>query len=171
MDVRPLNDKADGSDGYEVHTERSTVLLRMASPAIHLPRHRLLRLFAGHHGTAYSSSRRRARFRTISDQLGNRVRTNSESLIGVRIPKSKEDLSRGVAIGSGIYIDEHTHIEAVRYPAGSDAMGGLATILTGGHPGPGRVALWFKNVVVALRRSSVADAPLACSPSDSPASL
>jgi cholesterol oxidase len=86
----------------------------------------------------------------ISDQLGNRVRTNSESLIGVRVPNSKEDLSRGVAIGSGIYIDEHTHIEAVRYPAGSDTMGGLATILTGGHPGPGRVALWCKNLLVSL---------------------
>jgi cholesterol oxidase len=86
----------------------------------------------------------------ISEQLGNRVRTNSESLIGVRVPKSKEDLSKGVAIGSGIYIDEHTHIEAVRYPAGSDTMGGLATILTGGHPGSGRVALWMKNLVVSL---------------------
>ena len=36
-------------------------------------------------------------------------------------------MSKGIAIGSGIYIDEHTHIEATRYPAGSDAMGLLAT--------------------------------------------
>ena len=54
----------------------------------------------------------------ISDQLGDRVRTNAESLIGVRIPHATEDLSKGVAIGSGIYLDEHTHIEATRYPAG-----------------------------------------------------
>jgi cholesterol oxidase len=80
------------------------------------------------------------------------VRTNSESLIGVRIPNSSEDLSTGVAIGSGVYIDEHTHIEAVRYPAGSDTMGLLATILTGGRPGPGRVALWVRNLFVALLR-------------------
>ena len=46
-----------------------------------------------------------------------------ESLIGVRVPGTREDLSKGVAIGSGIYIDDHTHIEAVRYPAGSDSMG------------------------------------------------
>ena len=88
----------------------------------------------------------------ISDQLGKRVRTNSESLIGVRVPGSSEDLSKGVAIGSGVYIDEHTHIEAVRYPEGSDTMGMLATILTGGRPGPGRVALWIRNLVVSSLR-------------------
>ena len=86
----------------------------------------------------------------ISDQLGNFVRTNSESLIGVRVPRSRQDLSKGVAIGSGVYIDEHTHIEAVRYPEGSDVMSGLATILTGGRPGSGRILLWLKNLVTSL---------------------
>jgi cholesterol oxidase len=88
----------------------------------------------------------------ISDQLGRYVRTNSESLIGVRVPNSSDDLSKGVAIGSGVYIDEHTHIEAVRYPEGSNTMGLLATILTGGHPGSGRVALWLKNLCVSMLR-------------------
>ena len=88
----------------------------------------------------------------ISDQLGRRVRTNSESLIGVRVPGSSDDLSKGVAIGSGVYIDEHTHIEAVRYPAGSDAMGLLATILTAGRPGRGRIALWIRNLAGSLLR-------------------
>jgi hypothetical protein len=50
----------------------------------------------------------------------------------IRIPRSREDLSKGVAIGSGIYIDEHTHIEAVRCPSGSDTMSLLTTLLTGG---------------------------------------
>ncbi len=88
----------------------------------------------------------------ISDQLGKRVRTNSESLIGVRVPGSRDDLSKGVAIGSGVYIDEHTHIEAVRYPEGSDTMGMLATILTGGRPGHGRALLWLRNLVTSLLR-------------------
>jgi len=43
-------------------------------------------------------------------------------------------------------------VEAVRYPGGSDAMGFLATILTGGHPGPRRVLLWMKNLLLALAR-------------------
>src|ERR1019366_8499760 len=55
----------------------------------------------------------------VSGQLGNRVRTNCESLIGVRVPGSAQDLSKGIAIGSGFYLDQYTHIEATRYPAGS----------------------------------------------------
>ncbi len=88
----------------------------------------------------------------ISEQLGNRVRTNCESLIGVRVPGSAEDLSKGIAIGSGFYLDEHTHIEATRYPAGSDAMGLLATVLTGGEPGRGRIALWLGSLAGSLLR-------------------
>jgi cholesterol oxidase len=88
----------------------------------------------------------------ISGEVGKHVRTNSESLIGARMPGYQEDLSRGVAIGSGVYIDEHTHIEAVRYPSGSDTMGLLATILTNGRPGPQRIALWVNNITNSLLR-------------------
>ena len=88
----------------------------------------------------------------ISDCLGSRVRTNAESLIGVRVPHSREDLSKGIAIGSGVYIDEHTHIEATRYPAGSDTMGLLATVLTGGAPGRLRILLWLKTLAARLLR-------------------
>jgi cholesterol oxidase len=68
------------------------------------------------------------------------------------MPGYHDDLSRGIAIGSGVYIDEHTHIEAVRYPSGSDAMGLLTTILTNGRPGRQRIALWLKNVFTSLLR-------------------
>jgi cholesterol oxidase len=88
----------------------------------------------------------------ISGQVGKHVRTNSESLIGARMPGYDEDLSRGVAIGCGVYIDEHTHIEAVRYPSGSDTMAFLTTILTNGRPGPRRIALWAKNIIDSLLR-------------------
>jgi cholesterol oxidase len=88
----------------------------------------------------------------ISDQLGNCVRTNAESLIGVRLPRGAGDLSKGIAIGSGIYLDEHTHIEATRYPEGSDAMGPLATLLTGGRPGWSRILLWIGVLCRSLLR-------------------
>jgi cholesterol oxidase len=83
------------------------------------------------------------------------VRTNSESLIGARVPGSPVDFSQGIAIGSRVYIDENTHIEAVRYPAGSDVMCFLTTLLTDGRPGPGRIALWLQNVGRALLRHPV----------------
>jgi len=70
----------------------------------------------------------------ISDQLGNVVRTNSETLVGVKA-NDGEDYSKGIAITSGVYPDEHTHIETLRYGKGQDAMSGLATILTDGREG------------------------------------
>ena len=56
----------------------------------------------------------------LSPRLGDTVRTNSESLIGVIGQKRDEDLSRGIAIGSIIQTDEQSHVEPVRYPAGSN---------------------------------------------------
>ncbi len=149
VDVRPLDGIADGSNGYEVHTVKSTARFKRN------PRRFTCR------GVVFSASslgtmellfhlKDKGSLPAISNQLGKFVRTNSESLLGVRVPHSKQDLSKGVAIGSGVYIDEHTHIEAVRYPEGSDTMSLLTTILTGGHPGAGRVALWLRNLVVAL---------------------
>ena len=68
----------------------------------------------------------------LSDQLGNFVRTNSEALVGVKANKKDIDYSKGIAITSGIYPDEHTHIETVRFGKGQDAMAGLGTLLVGG---------------------------------------
>lgn len=58
----------------------------------------------------------------LSGRLGDAIRTNSESLIGVITPKRETDYSKGVAIGSIFEIDEHAHLEPVRYPAGSGAF-------------------------------------------------
>ena len=151
VDVRPLSTASDGSRGYEVCTIKSTSWMRQH------PRQFTCR------GVIFSASalgtmellfqlREKGSLPAISMQLGKHVRTNSESLIGVRMPAYREDLSQGIAIGSGIYIDENTHIEAVRYPKGSDAMGLLTTILTNGNPGPRRIALWVKNVIISFLR-------------------
>lgn len=74
-------------------------------------------------------ARRRGDLPHLSAALGHHVRTNAESLIGVRWPGCAEDLSRGVAIGSAIRLDAHTTVEATRYPAGSDAMALLSTVM------------------------------------------
>lgn len=150
VDVRPQG-VGDGRDGYEVTVQSSTSWLRRGSRRFTA---RGVVLSASALGTMelLFHLREKGSLPDISTQLGKRVRTNSESLIGVRIPGSAQDLSKGVAIGSGVYIDEHTHIEAVRYPSGSDAMSVLSTMLTGGRPGPRRIALWLRNMVGALLR-------------------
>lgn len=55
----------------------------------------------------------------LSDMLGKRVRTNSESLIGVVSYDQQTDYSEGVAIGSLLHLDERRNLEPVRYGAGS----------------------------------------------------
>ena len=154
VDVKPIAGVPDGSVGYEVHTINSTAHLRRQ------PRRFTCR------GVVFAASalgtmellfhlRETGSLPQISSQLGKHVRTNSESLIGARVPGCGEDYSQGISIGSGVYIDEHTHIEAVRYPRGSDTMSLLTTTLTDGRPGASRVLLWLKNVLVSAWRNPV----------------
>jgi len=84
----------------------------------------------------------------LSDQLGNLVRTNSEALLTVTAHDKKADYSDQIAITSGIYADEKTHIEIVRYNKGSDVMGFLVTLLTGGG---GHVPRFLRFLGNALR--------------------
>ena len=151
VNVKPLGDAADGSEGYEVQTVKSTAWFHREPQSFTCRGLVFAASSLGTTGLLFDLKDREA-LTGISDQLGKHIRTNSESLLAVRIPGSREDLSQGVAIGSGIYVDEHTHIEAVRYPKGSDTMSLLTTILTGGVPGPARVALWLRNLIVALLR-------------------
>jgi cholesterol oxidase len=68
----------------------------------------------------------------LSRHLGDFVRTNSEALIGVTTP-DRDDLSEGVAITSILHTDDHSHIEPVRYAAGS---GFFRTMALPHAPGP-----------------------------------
>jgi cholesterol oxidase len=150
VDVIPLNG-TDGSDGYEVCTVRSTAWVRREARRFTC---RSVVFAASALGTMDLLFRLKTKgsLPAISNQLGTRVRTNAESLIGLRVPHSAEDLSSGIAIGSGVYLDKHTHIEAVRYPAGSDTMGLLATLLAGGRPGPSRILSWAGTFLASMLR-------------------
>lgn len=61
----------------------------------------------------------------IPGRIGDFVRTNSEVLVGVVTTKD-QDLSQGVAIGSILHTDEHSHLEPVRYSKGSGFLRLLA---------------------------------------------
>jgi cholesterol oxidase len=58
----------------------------------------------------------------ISARLGDMVRTNSESLLGISARTEETDYSKGIAITSIIQADEVTTVEPVRYPAGSSLI-------------------------------------------------
>jgi cholesterol oxidase len=67
----------------------------------------------------------------LSSRVGQLVRTNSESILGVTAPDDSHDFSQSVAISSSIYPDPKTHVEPVTYGAGGGAIGLLSTLLVG----------------------------------------
>ena len=87
----------------------------------------------------------------LSDQLGANLRTNSESLCGIAgIP---EKMNQGVAISRVFNPDEHTHIELVKYPDRSGAMGLLAVMAAGDGPAIMRTLSSFWSFISSPRRT------------------
>lgn len=113
-DVHPLGPQ--GEDGYAVHLRDS---LRWR------PRRQTLRargiVFAG--GTLGTVrlllKLRQGAMPGLSARIGRDVRTNNECLIAVTTARGTEDFSEGIAIGSILHADAHSHLEPVRYGAGS----------------------------------------------------
>ncbi|MFH2220318.1 MAG: GMC family oxidoreductase [Pseudomonadota bacterium] len=132
--------------GYLVDTVRSTSLFlspgRQTFPA------RKVILSAGVLGTLplLFQCREQGTLRRLSPMLGSRVRTNSETLMGVTAKDDRVDYSRGIAITSSIYPDDVTHVEPVRYSEGSDMMSLLATILVEAKNPWIRRLKWFSRI-------------------------
>lgn len=115
-DVLPLG-PADGSAGYTVKWRSSTAWVNKAEDE-HTCRGIV---FAG---GVLGSVRllldlKQASLPRLSDKVGFGVRTNSESLIAVTTLDRESVLSEGIAIGSILHTDENSHLEPVRYSAGS----------------------------------------------------
>ena len=139
VDVAPLGVE-DGSEGYEIATlEGRGVLGRLRKRGRYTAKNVIFS--AGVLGTVDLLLQLRERsLPRLSDQVGHRVRTNSESLIGVVSERRDEDLSKGVAIGSIYHTDAHSHVEVVRYGAGSGFFRTLMAPHVGGQA-PGVIKL------------------------------
>lgn len=76
----------------------------------------------------------------LSGALGRLTRTNSEALEGAAAAGVDErlELDKGVSITTSFHIDEHTHVENVRYGKGSNLMGLLSTLSVDGDQSPRR---------------------------------
>lgn len=141
IDVLPLE-----GGGYELTIERSTGLFH--------PRRKLrargVVVSGGSYGTVdlLMRCKERGSLGKLSAQLGRYLRTNSEALLGVRSRRADVDYSKGIAITSGVFVDDKTHIEVVRYPKGSDALAPLATVLT---EGGGSLPRWLRWIGTAIR--------------------
>lgn len=123
--VQPLT-----GDGYEVFTKKSTGIRHPKKSF----RAKGVVFSASVMGTVklLNQCKQNGQLPNISDQLGNYVRTNSETLTGVKSSDKSIDWNDQIAITSGIHPDDTTHIEIVRYNKGSDLMLNLSTVLTDG---------------------------------------
>ncbi|NCP22180.1 MAG: GMC family oxidoreductase [Flavobacteriales bacterium CG_4_9_14_0_2_um_filter_35_242] len=83
----------------------------------------------------------------LSDKLGDDIRTNNETLISVSTLDNNKDFSKGVAIGSLLHTDEHSHLEIVRYSAGSGFWRFSHLSLAIGKNTPSRLLNMFVNVL------------------------
>jgi len=129
VDVRPLG-APDGSDGYAVTTERTGAWLRR-DRRVHTARGVVVA--AGPLGTnkLLAHAKLSGALPRISHRLGELVRTNSEAILAVTLPKGAEDMTKRVAISSSVYPDPDTHIETVTYGAAGDSISGMFTLLVG----------------------------------------
>src|ERR1700712_3779032 len=126
--IRPLG-APDGSEGYAVTSERSGSWVRKdrrtqtAGAVI---------VAAGALGTNQLLAQCKAdgTLPRISDRLGKLVRTNSESMTAVTVPQDA-GWGRSVSITSSIHPTPTSHLEAVTYGSGGNAMGLMFTLLTG----------------------------------------
>lgn len=121
-EIRPVVGEVEDGTRFEVVYRSSTAWLFKPEQSL---RARNVILSAGSLGTLSLLFRCRdvmGSLPRLSPRLGDLVRTNSESLLGVTSRGRKIDYSQGVAITSIFHADPVTAIEPVRYPAGSSMM-------------------------------------------------
>ncbi|GAB3751995.1 GMC family oxidoreductase [Yimella radicis] len=123
--------------GFRVTTERSGAWLSKDRRSVTAGQ---VVLAAGTWGTQtlLHGLKASGRLPQLSECLGLLTRTNSEALGGAATAKvpADMDLSKGVAITTSFHVDDATHVENVRYGAGSNAMGLLTALLVNGDNGP-----------------------------------
>ena len=141
------------SGGFAVTTQRSGAWLRHGRRTVTA---RQVVLAAGTWGTQQLLHRMKHAgvLPHVSDAVGRLTRTNSEALDGAvatRVPDSLA-LAHGVAITTSFHVDEHTHVENVRYGPGSNLMGALATVMV---PGDRSLARRIGGVVARAVRSPI----------------
>ena len=143
VDIEPLS--GDGSDGYLVKTNRTTGIIPRGTTY----QAKGIVFAAGALGTLslLLKLKQEKKLPRLPDNIGKVVRTNSESIIGVKSRSRKVDYSKGVAITSSVHPDANTHIEPVRYGRGNDAMGLMTCLLTDGGGTIPRSLRYLLNII------------------------
>lgn len=142
--------EARGSEGYAVRIRPSVGVVRRWIGGTRTLRARHVVLSCGVLGTLplLMHSQQVGHLQHLPAVLGHQLRTNSEAILGAGAHGGETDYSKGVAITSSAYFDDHTHIEVVRYGQGHDL---LATLATAAVDGGGAIPRWLRWAGVCLR--------------------
>lgn len=114
VDIKPLG--KNGENGYDIIFKQSTKMFSTKKTV----RTKGVVFSGGVLGTMpLMLDLKEKSLPNISDRLGHMIRTNNEALILTTTSDNNLDLSEGVAIGSILDVDEHSHMEPTRYGKGS----------------------------------------------------
>lgn len=128
VDVTPIG-AADGSGGYRVTTRRPGTWFTR-DRRIHTARGVVFAGGALGTNELLANCKHGGSLPRLSDRLGELVRTNSESILTVRLPGDRKTWN-DVTASSSVYLDQDTHIEFLTYGRNADFLSLLYTVLVG----------------------------------------
>jgi cholesterol oxidase len=145
VDVSPLG-AADGSDGYRVTAQRPGAWFTRDR---HTYTARGVIFAGGALGTneLLANCKHGGSLPRVSDRLGELVRTNSESVLNVRLPEDRKTWN-DVTASSSVHVDQDTHIEFLTYGRNADFLSLLCTLLVGKGNRVTRPLKWLGNIVL-----------------------
>lgn len=113
--VEPI-DNANGENGYRVSFKKSTAYFSSTKTL----QAKSVIFAGGVLGTVPLLLKlRKKSLPNLGPRLGEMIRTNNEALIMAVTNEKSKNLSKGIAIGSILELDENSHLEPVRYGEGS----------------------------------------------------
>jgi cholesterol oxidase len=150
QDIKPLPSGEEDGSRFEVTCSSSTAILFKPENKV---RARNVIVSAGTLGTLELLFRCRDVTKSlhyISQRLGDRVRTNSENILGVTARNQDVNYSKGIAISSIFSADEVTRVEPVRFSEGQSFIRVLSAPLIEGANNP--FMRFVKTLWAVLRR-------------------
>jgi cholesterol oxidase len=143
VDVAPIG-AADGRDGYRVTTQRPGAWFRRDRQT-HTARGVVFAGGAVGTNALMANCKHSGSLPRISDRLGQLVRTNSETVLAVRLPEDRKTWN-DVAASSRVIVDGDTQLELLTYGRNADFMSLFFTVLAGDGTHPIRLLKWLARV-------------------------
>ncbi len=144
VDVTPLGAE-DGSDGYRITTERPGAWFAR-DRQVHTARGVVFAGGAVGTNELLANCKHGGSLPRISDRLGELVRTNSETVLTVRMAEDRKTWN-DVAASSRVLLDQDTQVEYLSYGRHGDLMSLFFTLLVGKRIGLPRLLQWLAVVL------------------------